>query len=241
MHHSLRSHVREGILPFATAILAVAGTMLFDGSAHAAQASGSLALTSDYVWRGSTQTLGKPALQLGGKIASDAGFYAAAWGSNVDFGPAISADTEVDTTLGWGHGLGKDWAIDANVLRYNYPGARTGIGWNEVNVSTTWRDRAWIGIATSSNAMATRHSGTYSYAGVRIPAGERLRFELEVGHYALNDGIGDYNRASASAIWTLKKPLEFRITAHATDAAARRRFGDDNAGSRLEAALQTTF
>lgn len=215
--------------------------MSFGGNAHAAQPSGSLTLTSDYVWRGSTQTLGKPALQLGGKIASDTGFYASAWGSNVDFGPAINSNLEIDTTLGWSHGIGKDWSLDANVLRYNYPRSRVGIGWNEVNLSTTWRDRAWLGVGASSNAMATRHSGTYSYAGVRIPAGERLRFELEAGHYALNDGGHAYSRASASAIWKANKSLELRITAHATDAAARRRFGDDNAGSRLEAALQTTF
>ena len=96
-------------------------------------------------------------------------------------------------------------------------------------------------LVASGHAMATRHFGAYGYAGVRIPAGERLRFEFDAAHYALRDGLGDYNRASASAIWALKESLEFRVTAHATDAAARRRFGDDNAGSRLEAALQATF
>lgn len=215
--------------------------MLLAGRAHAADLSGNVSFTSDDVWRGSTQTLGKPAVQGGLKITTANGFYASAWGSNVDFGPAIGANLEVDTTLGWNHAIGKDWSIDASAVRYNYPHTQVGIDWNEVNVSMGWRDRAWFGIAASSNAMATRHFGAYGYAGVRIPAGERLRFEFDAAHYALRDGLGDYNRASASAIWTVKKPLELRITAHATDAAARRRFGDDNAGSRLEAALQTTF
>ncbi|MEG1767939.1 MAG: TorF family putative porin, partial [Comamonas sp.] len=45
-----------------------------------AQFSGNVALTSDYVWRGSSQTRENPALQGGFKYAHDSGFYASIWG-----------------------------------------------------------------------------------------------------------------------------------------------------------------
>lgn len=210
-------------------------------TARGAALGGNVTLTSDYIWRGSTQTLDKPAAQANFKISSSNGFYASAWGSNVNSGPATGANLEIDAVLGWAGAFDKHWSIDASAVRYNYLHTHAGIDWNEVNVSAKWCDRAWLGVAVSSNAMATQHFGTYGYAGMRIPDGRHLRFEFEIGHYTLRDGSGDYNHASASAIWTLEKPVELRLTAHAIDAAARRRFGNDNTGTRLEAALQATF
>ncbi|MBU9387430.1 TorF family putative porin [Burkholderia multivorans] len=45
-------------------------------SMAAAQLTGNVSLTSDYVWRGSSQTREKPAVQAGVKYAHDSGFYA---------------------------------------------------------------------------------------------------------------------------------------------------------------------
>ncbi len=50
------------------------------GSAQAqVQASGSAALTSDYVWRGSSQSDGDPAVQAGAKVSIPSGWYASVW------------------------------------------------------------------------------------------------------------------------------------------------------------------
>ena len=43
--------------------------------------SGSATLTNDYIWRGLTQTFGKPALQVGVDMQHESGAYLGAWGA----------------------------------------------------------------------------------------------------------------------------------------------------------------
>lgn len=219
----------------------IAVALVFASPAFAGEVTGNAALTTDYVWRGSSQTLEKPAAQAGVKFAAQTGFYASAWGSNVKFAPALSASSEFDLAVGWSGKAGADWIIDVNVLRYVYPGTTVNLDWNEVNASATWRDRAWVSVGHSTHAMATGARGTYLNGGVRIPAGETLRFEIGAGHYAMADALPDYSHAWGIAIWAFKAPFELRITAHATDDRAKTRFGNEFAGNRVEAALQASF
>ena len=240
MNTNIRSEWKEAVVPLSFAILAAAGLLSLASDASAAELTGSATLTSDYVWRGSSQTMEKPAVQAGIKLAGESGLYASAWGSNVRFASATDAASEFDLTIGWGRKLGKDWALDVSALRYIYPDTR-GLDWNEVNASATWRDRALVGVGHSSNAMATHGNGTYVSAGVRIPANDELRFEAGAAHYALSDALGDYTHGWASAVWAFKAPFEARLTVHGTDGAAKARFGRDVAGTRIEAALQAAF
>lgn len=45
-----------------------------------------VALTSDYIFRGISQTQGDPAIQGGLDVAHESGLYIGTWASNVDFG-----------------------------------------------------------------------------------------------------------------------------------------------------------
>ena len=51
--------------------------------AAAAAVEGNATLTSDYVWRGSSQSDGDPAAQAGVKLGTATGWYASEWGSGV--------------------------------------------------------------------------------------------------------------------------------------------------------------
>ena len=88
--------------------------------------SGNIALTSDYVFRGVSQTDEEPALQGGIEYAHDSGFYAGAWGSNVswlsDLPGEISSSLELDGYLGFRGKAGEAFAYDLGVLTYWYPG-----------------------------------------------------------------------------------------------------------------------
>ncbi len=81
--------------------------------------SGNVAITSDYIFRGISQTAGDPTVQGGFDWASE-DFYAGIWASGVDFGDGTSA--EVDFYGGWTPSIG---AVDFNVgiLYYLYPAA----------------------------------------------------------------------------------------------------------------------
>lgn len=84
-----------------------------------AEISGSVSMTSDYVFRGISQTNGGPAIQ-GSMDYTNGMFYAGAWGSNVDFGGAESM--ELDLYAGITPTTGPiSW--DLSVVGYFYPGA----------------------------------------------------------------------------------------------------------------------
>jgi uncharacterized protein (TIGR02001 family) len=82
-------------------------------------------ITTEYVFRGFSQTAGKPAVQ-GGFDATCGIFYAGVWASSLDFG-ALAPDTTVATTeMDWYAGIkpvtGRiTW--DLGVIYYTYPGS----------------------------------------------------------------------------------------------------------------------
>ena len=83
-------------------------------------------VTSDYVWRGFSQTNEGPAAQ-GGIDATYGMFYAGVWGSNLDFADLVpsgdsSADWEVDLVAGIKPKLGM-FEFDLGLIYYMYPGA----------------------------------------------------------------------------------------------------------------------
>lgn len=215
-------------------------------SAHAASVSGNAALTSDYVWRGSTQSDGDPAVQAGLALAADNGAYASLWASSITFDSAPDASTEVDGVLGWRGQWTPDWAWDANLTRYQYPSA-AALNWTELGATVTWKQRVWARLGWSDDALASDTTGTYAQLGARHPFNERFRVEAAVGHYWLARGYADsYTHGLVSAVFALPSGraggpgLELRLTAHDTDRAAERLF-PGMAGARVEAALQATF
>eukprot|EP01022_Parablepharisma_sp_SALTPOND_P017905 TRINITY_DN290_c0_g2_i1.p3 TRINITY_DN290_c0_g2~~TRINITY_DN290_c0_g2_i1.p3 ORF type:complete len:287 (-),score=119.93 TRINITY_DN290_c0_g2_i1:1632-2492(-) len=89
--------------------------------------SGNLGVVSQYVFRGTTQTNEKPALQGGFDLNHDNGLYAGVWLSNIswisDTNPAASASLEADIYGGWKPAF-NDWLNgDIGVLHYAYPGS----------------------------------------------------------------------------------------------------------------------
>ena len=203
--------------------------------------SGNLSLTSDYVWRGSSQTQGDFAAQAGLKWATASGLYASAWGSNVEFAPEAHASSELDLVLGWSGALADDWSLDANLTHYRYPSSAVDLDWTEINGTVTWKQDYWLLLGWSSDAMASREAGTYAQLGARWPLDERFRIEAALGHYRLDRTYGpSYTHGQIGLVWAIRSPLELRVTAHDTDHAAGRLF-PGQAGSRVEAALQASF
>ena len=86
-----------------------------------AEITANVALTTDYVWRGTSQNTDESlALQGGFDWADDSGFYAGAWGSNVNFGGTESL--ELDLYGGWATELENGLGLDFGIIRYTYHG-----------------------------------------------------------------------------------------------------------------------
>src|SRR5262245_57859430 len=78
--------------------------------------SGQIAATSDYVFRGVSQTDGHPAVQGSLAYRTLSGFYIGAWASSLDkndwFYPAGTAEVEIDVFAGFGHAFSDNWSVD---------------------------------------------------------------------------------------------------------------------------------
>lgn len=226
---------------FRTSFPACAFLLALATPAAAGTLGGNATLTTDYVWRGTTQTQGDPAIQAGVKAAAGNGLYGSVWGSSVEFAPDTHASSEFDFVVGWAGPLADDWALDVNLTHYRYPGANVDLDWTELNGTVTWKQNYWAQVGWSNDALATDHHGTYAQLGARLPLNAQWRLEGAVGHYWLDDAYGDsYAHGQLGAVWAFKAPFELRVTAHATDDSAKRLF-PDLAGSRVEAALQASF
>lgn len=211
-------------------------------SAGAVDFSGSAALTSDYVFRGISQTQGDAGPQLGARLAFDSGFYGAVWGSTVDYGDAIGSDAEVDLVAGWNRTFAERWNLDVNLTRFTYPGTREplNLDYNEVIATLTLDQRWWAMLGWSENVLATGERGIYAEVGAKFPLNDRFRFETVAAHYDLDDACGDsYSRAQLSAIYALGS-VDLRASGHWTTDSARRIF-PGVAGSRFEAAVTWNF
>ncbi|MGB7598581.1 MAG: TorF family putative porin, partial [Gallionella sp.] len=108
-------------------------------TAPASPFSGNISLTTNYLYRGISQTGGKPAVQGGFDYANPNGFYVGTWGSNISWisdaattagatnsttavAGASGASLELDTYGGYRGSFATDYSFDVGFLRYNYLG-----------------------------------------------------------------------------------------------------------------------
>lgn len=136
------------------AALAAPAAVMAQGAAPSSPHTftGNVGLFSQYIFRGLTQTDGKPALQGGFDYAHAGGFYAGVWASNVSWLTDASFtggsySLEVDTYLGFKMPVG-DVTFDVGFLRYNYPGRTPTAGLpagvvkpetNEIYLGASWK------------------------------------------------------------------------------------------------------
>ncbi len=100
----------------------LASSMLFSAvtasAADPVTISGSAAFTTDYLFRGVSQTSNNAAVQGAMTFTHESGAYFSMWGSSIASG---AGGLELDTLLGYG-GKAGEVAYDVGVMRYNYPG-----------------------------------------------------------------------------------------------------------------------
>lgn len=98
--------------------LAIAvGALVLSGSALA-ELSANIGATSNYVWRGTTQTQNSAAVSGGIDWGHDSGFYLGTWAANVEFADETGA--EVDFYGGFSSEVGS-LGYDIGAIYYYYP------------------------------------------------------------------------------------------------------------------------
>lgn len=210
--------------------------------------SGEVTLTSDYVWRGVTQTDESPALQAGLDLSHESGFYAGVWGSNVDFDdPDDGIDLEVDIFAGWSWDLNETVNLDLSVTHYMYPGASDGydIDYNEYTARVTFAETYYGVLGYADDFVNSDIEAMYLQVGGDWALGESgWGLSASVGMFDFDSGYGSYNDFSLGVNKGFG-PATFSLTYTATsgfDADVQDLLGPDSwAGSRLQAAIGFEF
>ena len=185
-----------------------------------------VALYSQYIFRGLTQTDRRPAIQGGFDYAHSSGFYAGAWGSNIswisDFSPGVSASLELDTYLGFKHSIiNDDFGYDVGYLRYNYPGNYRDVFGNSITKADTdelygalsWK---WVSfkyshsIGTKTFGIPDSKDTYYADLTAAVPLPADLTLTLHVGRqkYKGADGANNvltYTDWKAELAWAFAK------------------------------------
>ncbi|HEX9396957.1 MAG TPA: TorF family putative porin [Burkholderiales bacterium] len=126
--------------------------------------TGNVGLFSQYIFRGLTQTAGKPALQGGADYAHSSGLYVGTWLSNVSWisdtaiqsgAGARNSSLEWDMYGGYKNTFGKsDFGYDVGMLQYYYPGVRmpgaVTANTREVYGALTWK---WLSAKLSRSVL----------------------------------------------------------------------------------------
>ncbi len=169
--------------------LAIPGVAMAD-SAPASPFSGNVSLTTDYLYRGITQTDHHGAIQGGFDYANPNGIYVGTWGSNIswltDPGNYYSkgASLELDTYAGYRNSFATDYSYDVGFLRYNYGGelpnglvsANTNeiyglIGWKWLTAKYSYSLTNLFGFTDSSGSGYFDLSGNYTLADSGVTLG----------------------------------------------------------------------
>ena len=140
--------------------------------------SGQYGISSDYMWRGISQSNGNPAINFGIEQQLGAGSYAGAWASTIDF----NDDNNVELDLYGGYSIGGDnWNIDLGYIAYRYDHD------NDLNF-----DEVYLSVAYGPVKVGSYHDEDndrqYDFIDVSLPF---LKFADVTLHYGDQDGFSD--------------------------------------------------
>ncbi|RMG53971.1 MAG: hypothetical protein D6717_10315 [Gammaproteobacteria bacterium] len=160
---------------------------LFASAAAQAGVSMNLGATSNYLWRGVTQSNDQAAISGGLDYSHDSGFYAGTWTSSLSGG-----SYELDLYAGYG-GEFKDFGYDLGVISYQYPVIDDYF--NEVYANGSFKiinfGVAYTFGSKDDNTPEFSKGDLYGHLGADFELPEGFGLGLVVGAYNFDDPAGE--------------------------------------------------
>jgi len=172
-----------------TIILSILLFASLSGAASAAELTANLGVTSNYIWRGVTQSGDDAAVSGGVDWTINKNFYLGGWTSSL----GGNNEYELDIYGGYVNKFG-EFDFDAGVITYQYPkDGSTVRDFTEAYAGAVWHD--WSGKASLDVSETNLYlEGGYDMA---LPSGFALA--LHLGFYSFDEaGRKDYNDYSAT-------------------------------------------
>ena len=196
---------------------------IFTGNTSASDFSldGSVALTSDYRFRGISQSNTDAALQGSINLNHVSGAHAGVWGSSIDFNDDEDATIELDYTAGYTFAV-SDVAVDVGYIYYTYPndGSNDNNDYGEVYAAADWKG-VEVGVNWTDDGYAKSGKATYVFAGYSHQFGI-VTVGAQVGETFLDtatfeNGDDKYFNFEVSGAVTLLERLDVEVAYVGTD------------------------
>ncbi|HZX69273.1 MAG TPA: TorF family putative porin [Rhodanobacter sp.] len=192
----MNSSTRIGVV---IALILAGITETYASDASSGAVTGNVALTSDYMFRGLTQTWGRPAIQGGADYANPNGFAAGLWGSSISDRSYPGGAMELDLYASYGQPISSDWSWRAGIYGYVYPGANfdhaglasRSLNSVEANVALSWKQFTlkynrsltdYFGVDTEQGYRSDSRGTGYLQLDAAFPLNDAWSMVLHTGH-----------------------------------------------------------
>jgi uncharacterized protein (TIGR02001 family) len=200
--------------------------------------SASIGATTDYIFRGVSQTYDSGAVQIGGNYQSPFGWFVGAWSSNVDPYPHAGSSAELDLYTGLTRPIGADFSARVAYTHYTYldDPRPAHYDYDEISVSAAYLDRI---AATVSFQPDTTAYSNFGYAGRhptaafeltgRWPVWRELSLTAGVGYYDLERLFGVSYWAGDVGASYVYRHLTLELNHYFADGTVERLYSDQSA------------
>ncbi len=241
---------RRGLRGLLLASAGVSAILPFASLRAEGRINGLVGVTSDYVFRGRSQTGGDPAWQAGIGYEHSSGAFGGVWASRVDFDSRWDHELEIDYVAGFGRDLHRDWWGEIALRRYTYPQSPDPLGYDytEIGGMLRFRDLVTLSVAYSSGWSGYTTRG--AARSERLFATE-VGLQYPVGHgFSATGGLGRLDIAGPSGgtslYWNAGVACQYGrftidLSYYDTDSSARRLFGPTSIQGEVVAAIVYKF
>lgn len=164
--------------------------------ANAGDIEANVAFSTDYMFRGFTQTNNDPAISGGFDYGFDNGFYAGVWASNVNFG---NTSTEIDLYAGYAFEVADGIELDLSYIYFVYPGETSSLNYSEFAAGLSLTENLGLGLVYSPDYFGSEESAIIFNVDYSIGVAENLSLDLHAGYSSVSgdddffaDNVGDY-------------------------------------------------
>jgi uncharacterized protein (TIGR02001 family) len=188
---------------------------LFVSTQAFAGASANIGATSNYLWRGVTQTQDNGAVQAGLDYSADNGLYVGTWTSNVDFGSTVYHGVEVDIYGGFKKELANGVSYDVGAIKYAYPSEKAYKG----DFTEVYGKVGYKGVAAEvdytvdkEDKTLTKKNDVYYALGYTGSLPKDWSYGVKAGRYDFDDPTAkDYSHTQLSLTKTVGKAGDFTL------------------------------
>lgn len=193
------------------------------------------AATSEYMFRGISQTDDKPAIQVGAGYSFSNGIYVGGWASNVDFGE--STDAEIDTFIGWNGDLNDSVNLDVQLVRYNYVGEPDGVdyAYNELIGKVSFAENYSATLGYTNDFLNSDTDSFYGAVGGSWEVGDGYNITAGLGYTTVDNDLSSEDGYLDYSVGVNRDfgPVNIALGYVGTDNSGEQIFGKDNSEDKF--------